>query len=78
MLLNTGVIRKDFPSLMISNILNKSKNIMIRSGKHCAHSWYNKYQLPDSIRVSFSVCNTPEEVIALIEEIKTILKHYKK
>jgi len=69
---------KGIDSLMISNILNKSKNIMIRSGKHCAHSWYNKYQLPDSIRVSFSIYNTPEEVIALIEEIKTILKHYKK
>ncbi len=64
-------------SFMVGDILNKSKNIMVRCGKHCTHSWYNKNRIPDSIRASFFIYNTPEEVSILAQEIKLIIKYYR-
>jgi len=55
----------------ISGILNES-NIMIRSGRHCVHSWFNANNLEGSARISLSVYNTEEECKRLIEEIKKI------
>lgn len=63
---------------MLTGILNRSRNIMARCGKHCAHSWYNENKIPDSIRVSFGVYNTIEEIDILVREIKNIIRCYKK
>jgi cysteine desulfurase/selenocysteine lyase len=60
----------------LSIMLSKSKNIMVRSGVHCAHSWFNKNKLSPSLRISTSIYNTKEEVLEVIEVLKTILKNY--
>lgn len=69
---------KDIDPFMITDIISRSNNIMLRCGKHCAHSWYNKYNIPDSIRASFSVYNTVDEVNIFIQEIKKIVRYYKR
>ena len=56
----------------VAGILNEGSNVMIRSGRHCVHSWFNANGLDGSARISLSVYNTEEECRVLIEEIKEI------
>lgn len=51
-----------------------SYNIMIRSGMHCVHSWFNANKINGSARASFYIYNTPEEVDYMIEKIRSIAK----
>lgn len=60
----------------VSLMLNSSKNIAMRSGAHCVHSWFNKHKLQGSVRASFYLYNTKEEVDLLIEELDKIIKYF--
>ncbi|MHA2377278.1 MAG: aminotransferase class V-fold PLP-dependent enzyme [Candidatus Thorarchaeota archaeon] len=55
-------------------ILNRNYNIMVRSGQHCVHSWFAANDLEGSIRVSFYLYNTIDEIETLLEAISTITK----
>jgi cysteine desulfurase/selenocysteine lyase len=57
----------------IAGILNESSNIMIRSGMHCVHSWFNARGLEGSARISLYLYNTKEECETLIHQIKKIM-----
>jgi cysteine desulfurase / selenocysteine lyase len=57
----------------VAGILNESSNIMVRTGNHCCHSWFNAHKINGSIRASFYLYNTKEECKKLIEEIKNII-----
>jgi len=61
----------------VARLLNEAENIMTRFGKHCVHSWFNKNNYPDSLRVSFSAYNTFEEIDILIATLRNIIKHFK-
>lgn len=56
----------------ISGILNSSKNIMIRSGAHCVHSWFNKHNMKGSARASMYFYNTEEEAGIFCDEVEKI------
>lgn len=58
----------------VSRILNASRNIMIRSGAHCVHSWFNAHNMKGSARVSFYLYNTDDEVRIFAEEIKRLCR----
>lgn len=58
----------------VASILDSSKNIMIRSGQHCVHSWYNANSIEGSCRASFYLYNTMEEIKVLNEELEKIKK----
>lgn len=58
----------------ISRILDSSKNIAIRSGNHCVHSWFNAHKINGSARASFYLYNTEEEAQVFIDEMKKIIK----
>jgi cysteine desulfurase/selenocysteine lyase len=55
-------------------ILDESSNIMIRSGAHCVHSWFNKHKLQGSARISLYFYNTLEEINTFIESFNKIIK----
>jgi len=57
----------------VAGILN-AQNIMIRSGVHCLHSWYNAHRIEGSARASLYLYNTEEECIRLAENLKEIAK----
>ena len=57
-----------------SLILDKNYNIMVRSGQHCVHSWYNSRGITNSIRASLYFYNTLEETQVFVEAINTIAK----
>ncbi|MCK5474860.1 MAG: aminotransferase class V-fold PLP-dependent enzyme [Candidatus Aenigmarchaeota archaeon] len=54
-------------------LLDEAANIMMRSGAHCVHSWFNKHNIPASIRASFYLYNTKEEIDVFIEKFRQIL-----
>ncbi len=61
-----------------SLLLNNPNNVMVRSGLHCVHSWFNKIENKESIfkdgtiRASFSFYNTEEEIKQFVQAVKEI------
>lgn len=53
----------------IGTILDKL-GIAVRTGHHCAQPIMDFYQIPGTVRASFSFYNTMEEVDALVEAVK--------
>jgi cysteine desulfurase/selenocysteine lyase len=51
-------------------ILLDNKGIAVRTGHHCAEPLMNRFGIPGTIRASFAVYNTPEEVDRLVEGVK--------
>ncbi|MFH1623260.1 MAG: aminotransferase class V-fold PLP-dependent enzyme [Candidatus Aenigmatarchaeota archaeon] len=56
----------------IAIMLDDSANIMIRSGAHCVHSWFNAHLLRGSARASLYLYNTKEEAATFVEKLKEI------
>ena len=53
----------------IGTIVDKM-GIAVRTGHHCAQPIMNFFQIPGTIRASFSFYNTKEEIDALVEAVK--------
>lgn len=58
----------------VSGMLNASKSIMLRSGRHCVHSWFNKHNIDGSVRASLYFYNTEEEANIFVDEVKKLCK----
>jgi len=58
----------------VALMLNNMRNIMIRSGQHCVHSWFRANNLQGSDRVSLYIYNTTEEAEIFVETLKEIVK----
>lgn len=58
----------------IAIILDRTYNIMTRSGRHCVHSWYNGRGLKDSVRASFYFYNTETEAEYFVDSLRKIIK----
>ncbi len=58
----------------IALLLDKTYNIMTRSGRHCVHSWYNSRGVKDSVRASVYFYNTEAEAEYFVESVKKIIK----
>ncbi|MFH1063612.1 MAG: cysteine desulfurase [Candidatus Woesearchaeota archaeon] len=58
----------------VAGMLDASKKIMVRSGAHCVHSWFNKHKLHGSARASAYFYNTEEEAETFVKEISKISK----
>lgn len=54
--------------------LDSQANIMIRSGHHCCHSWFNANNVNGSARVSLYFYNTEEEARKLVDSLKNIIE----
>jgi len=63
---------KGYSSHDIAMILDHLENIMIRSGMHCVHSWFNDRKIDGSARASFYIYNTRSEVEKFIETLAKI------
>jgi len=59
-------------SRAVARVLDERANVMVRFGKHCAHAWYNARGVPESVRASFAIYNTPAEVAALVRTVANV------
>jgi len=58
----------------VAMYLDSSANIMVRSGRHCLHSWYDKKKIDGSVRASFYLYNTMDEAKIFAERIEELIK----
>lgn len=56
----------------VALMLNNTRNIMIRSGQHCVHSWFRANNLQGSDRVSLYAYNTSEEAEMFVQTLKEV------
>jgi cysteine desulfurase / selenocysteine lyase len=66
--------KNKMPYHEVSKLLDSYANIMIRSGRHCVHSWFNANNIDGSTRASFYLYNTEDEAKFFVEKLKEILK----
>ena len=64
---------KNMDPHMIAGMLDSSRNIAVRSGAHCCHSWFNSKKMQGSARASTYFYNTKEEAEIFVEEMKKII-----
>ena len=55
-------------------MLDQMANVLVRSGQHCVHSWFNAKGIRGSVRASAYFYNTLEEADVLIASLKKIRK----
>lgn len=58
----------------IALMLDQMQGIMLRSGQHCVHSWFNSRQIKGSVRASVYIYNTLEETQLLADNLRKIRK----
>lgn len=61
----------------LAMLLDQTSNIMLRAGAHCVHSWYHASGTPHSVRASFYLYNTHDEVDVLIGDLERLIRHYR-
>lgn len=62
----------------VAGLADSRANIALRSGFHCVEPLHKKYGLPKgSVRASFYIYNTKEEIDSLAEELKMMIKTFK-
>ena len=64
------------PADHLARILDQSRNIMVRSGFHCAHSWYHARGIGRTVRASFFFYNTPDEARALVRSVEEVTRFF--
>jgi cysteine desulfurase/selenocysteine lyase len=57
----------------ISLLLDKSYGILVRSGQHCVHSWFDDRGIPGSVRASMYLYNTREEAARFVAAVEKVL-----
>ena len=58
----------------IALMLDQMAGVMVRSGQHCVHSWFNAHQIKGSVRASLYFYNTQEDAEIFVNNLKKIRK----
>jgi cysteine desulfurase/selenocysteine lyase len=64
------------PSHDVARLLDSASGVMVRSGKHCCHSWYNARGIGDSVRASFGVYNDAADVRRLLDGVRELARFF--
>jgi cysteine desulfurase/selenocysteine lyase len=55
-------------------MLDKIGSVMVRSGQHCVHSWFNAHGIKGSVRASLYLYNNEHDIDVFIDTIKKIAR----
>ena len=58
----------------VALMLDKIGSVMVRSGQHCVHSWFNAHGIKGSVRASLYLYNNEHDIGVFIDTIKKIAK----
>jgi cysteine desulfurase/selenocysteine lyase len=58
----------------VAMLLDQNASVMVRSGQHCCHSWFDAHGLDGSVRASLYMYNTAEEAGLFVEELRRIAR----
>jgi cysteine desulfurase/selenocysteine lyase len=53
--------------------LDEGYQVLLRSGRHCVHSWYDRRGISGNLRASFYLYNTTQDVDALVSGVHELL-----
>jgi cysteine desulfurase/selenocysteine lyase len=56
--------------------LDTGYQVLVRSGRHCVHSWYHQRGLVGNVRASFYFYNTEDDVDQLIAGVRELLAQF--
>ncbi len=79
--LRAGMFSFNLDGLMahdVAMILDNSKNIMIRSGMHCCHSYFHSRGIDGCARASVYLYNTSQEVGEFVDSVKDLSSKFSK
>ncbi len=79
--LRGGILSFNIENLMahdVAMILDNSKNIMIRSGMHCCHSYFHSRGLDGCARASVYLYNTQEEAETFVSSVRKLAVEFSK
>ncbi|MCI4358043.1 MAG: cysteine desulfurase [Thermoplasmata archaeon] len=54
--------------------LDEAYGVMVRSGRHCVHSWYEERRMAATVRASFYLYNTEADVDRFIQGVRELLQ----
>jgi cysteine desulfurase/selenocysteine lyase len=60
----------------VAMILDNSRNIMMRSGMHCCHTYFHTRGIDGCARASMYIYNTASEVDLLVEAVKELAQKF--
>lgn len=60
----------------VAMILDETRNIMVRSGTLCAHSWFRAKKINGCVRASMYFYNTPDEIDRFAAELSGITRDF--
>ncbi|MBN1389158.1 MAG: cysteine desulfurase [Candidatus Thermoplasmatota archaeon] len=60
----------------VAMMLDEIAGVEVRSGKHCVHSWFKGKGEDPSVRASFYLYNTKQEVDVLVDTLSTIIEDF--
>lgn len=75
--LRSGIVNFYIPGQnmhQIALMLDEMAGVMIRSGQHCVHSWFNDKRIENSARISLSFYNSMQEAETLVEALNKIMR----
>jgi len=61
----------------VARVLDEGNNIMVRSGTHCVHSWFNAHKVPHSVRASIYLYNDEQDILKFSKTLKDIIRYFK-
>ena len=59
-------------------LLDESSSVMMRSGAHCVHSWFNSRGINGSARASAYIYNTKDEINVFIDSLRKAVDFFRK
>lgn len=54
-------------------LLEDKHRVLVRSGDHCLHAWFNARGVPGAVRASAYLYNTPEEADLYVDAVKGLM-----
>jgi cysteine desulfurase/selenocysteine lyase len=54
--------------------LDEGHGVLVRSGRHCVHSWYERRHLPGNVRASFYLYNSLGDADRLVDGVRELIE----
>lgn len=58
----------------VALFLDTGYSVMVRSGMHCVHSWYQRHHLPGNVRASLYFYNNPQDVETFVRALRELVE----
>ena len=69
-----SILMENLPAHDVALLLDEAEGVMVRSGKHCVHSWFDARNHPQgSLRASAYLYNTEEDVRRFVDTLTEIV-----